>query len=258
MSYYVRAGDHAYRPTEFAGGAWNPTEVHFAPLSALLLHEVDLHRASLGEAAANLARVSFDILGFLGQGECTITVETIRPGRTIELVEAVAAIDGRTVVRARAWFLAAFDTSAVAGGMPDPLPSPDAVETWPLAEGWSGGFVHSLDVRAISRPQPGRATVWMSSPHELIEGETVSDTAAFLRLADTANGIAVRERPTEWVFPNVDLTIHLYRQPVPGWIGLDTTVVFGGAGVGVTQTVLYDVNGPVGVAHQALTVRPVG
>jgi acyl-CoA thioesterase len=256
MSYYTRAGDHVYLPTSHAGGAWNPTEVHFAPLSALMLHEIDLHRAAAGDVPPNLGRVSFDILGFLGAGECTITVETIRPGRTIELVEAVAAIDGRAVARARAWFLGAFDTSSVAGGAPGPLPAPDAVEPRALTESWSGGFVESLDVRAVTPPEPGRAIAWLSSAHELIEGDTVSDHVAFLRLVDTANGIAVRARPQEWVFPNVDLTIHLHRQPTPGWVGLDTTVVFGSSGLGVTQTVLHDAEGAVGVAHQALTVRP--
>jgi hypothetical protein len=87
MSYYTRIGEHSYRPTEHAGGAWNPTEIHFSPLGGLLLHEIDLHH---GDRGLSLGRVSFDILGFLGTADCEIRVETIRPGRTIELVEAVA------------------------------------------------------------------------------------------------------------------------------------------------------------------------
>jgi hypothetical protein len=38
---------------------------------------------------------------------------------------------------------------------------------------------------------------------------------------------------------------------------LDTTVTFGPTGQGLTSTVLYDVDGPVGHALQMLTVRPV-
>lgn len=67
----------------------------------------------------------------------------------------------------------------------------------------------------------------------------------------------MREQPTEWMFPNVDLTIHLHRQPEGRWTGLDTTVVFGPTGQGLTSTVLHDVNGPVGRAEQILTVRPL-
>lgn len=75
---------------------------------------------------------------------------------------------------------------------------------------------------------------------------------------DTANGIAVRQPPTEWMFPDVDLTVHLHlhRQPRGAWTGLDTTVTFGPSGQGLTSTVLHDVHGPVGRAQQILTVRP--
>jgi hypothetical protein len=256
MGYYTRLADHRYLPTSHAGGAWNPAEVHFGPLSGLILHEIDRHRSTQGATAALLARASFDILGFLGTGECEIAVETVRPGRTIELVEAVAAIDGRPAVRARAWFLGEFDTRAVAGGAPEPLPSPDSLTPRPMTETWSGGFVESLDVRPVVPARPGRATVWLSTEVDLVEGESVSPHARFLSLVDTANGVGVRESPGEWAFPNVDLTIHLHRQPAGRWVGLDTTVVFGPTGQGVTSAVLHDLDGAVGVAQQMLTVRP--
>lgn len=257
MSYYTRVAEHRYLPTEHAGGAWNPDEVHFSPLGGLILHEMDLHRRTSSSGAV-LSRVSFDILGFLGTGECAIRVETIRPGRTIELVEATATIDGRTVVRARAWFLAAYDTSDVRGGEPDPLPSPAFTDPVPMmTERWSGGFVASLDVRVVSAPHPGRATVWLSSVHPIVDDEPIGEHAAFISLIDAANGIAVREPPAEWAFPNVDLTVHLHRRPTGPWVGLDTSVTFGPTGQGVTATVLHDEHGAVGVAHQMLTVRPL-
>jgi hypothetical protein len=202
--------------------------------------------------------VSFDILGFLGTGDCEIHVETVRPGRTIELVEATAVIGDRSVARARAWYLAAYDTTAVEGGAPDPLPSPENLEPGSMmTDRWTGGFVGSLDVRVVSAPHPGRATVWLSSEHPVVDDAPVSDHASFISLIDTANGVAVRRLPTEWAFPNVDLTIHLYRQPTGPWVGLDTSVTFGPTGQGVTSTVLHDEQGAVGFAHQMLTVRPL-
>jgi acyl-CoA thioesterase len=255
MSYYTRLGEHTFRPTEHAGGAWNPAEVHFSPLGGLILHEIDRHR---GDRGSSLARVSFDILGFLGTEECEIHVETIRPGRTIELVEAVATIGGRTVVRARAWFLADFDTSAVAGGAAPALPAPETIPaTTLMTDRWTGGFVHSLEVRPVLAEQ-GRATVWLSSEHAIVDDEPSSGYASFISLVDTANGIATRQPPTEWAFPNVDLTIHLHRHPHGPWVGLDTTVTFGPSGQGVTSTVLHDEAGAIGFAHQMLTVRPLG
>ena len=257
MSYYVRLDDHLFRPTEHAGGAWNPAEVHFSPLGGLLLHEMDLHRQAAGSSAL-LSRVSFDILGFLGTSDCEIRIETIRPGRTIELVEGTALIDGRPVARARAWFLAPYETTSVQGGAADPLPSPTALESAPMmTDRWTGGFVRSLDVRVVSAPHPGRAIVWLSSDHRILDDESIDQSASFVSLVDAANGIAVRERPTDWAFPNVDLTIHFHRQPTGRWVGLDTSVTFGPTGQGVTSTVLHDEHGAVGVANQMLTVRPL-
>ncbi|WP_431278278.1 hypothetical protein [Leifsonia poae] len=110
-------------------------------------------------------------------------------------------------------------------------------------------------MRAAEAPRPGRATAWLRTDSQLVGGEKVSRDAAFIALVDTANGVAVRRSPTEWMFPNLDLTIHLFRQPAGEWVGLDTTVTFGPAGQGLTSTELHDESGPVGRAEQTLTVR---
>ncbi|MDA3646892.1 thioesterase family protein [Saccharopolyspora indica] len=251
-SYFERLDANRFKPTAHASGAWRSDEQHFSPLGGLLVHAIERSGERPG---LQISRVSFDILGKIDLDEFEVRVETLRPGRTIELVEATAIIGGRPVVRARAWFLSAQDTSTVAGGAPEALPHPDALEPWPMSSLWSGGFIASLEARTVGDPQPGRATAWMSTSYDLVAGEEVSALASFLALVDTANGIAVRQPPTEWMFPNVDLTIHLHRQPESGWTGLDTSVVFGADGRGITTTVLHDTRGPVGRAEQMLTVR---
>ncbi|MFI0975942.1 thioesterase family protein [Streptomyces sp. NPDC021093] len=255
-SYYEPIDEHRYKPTVHAGGAWDPGEQHFSPLGGLIVHAIDRSSAARRDRGLVLSRISFDILGRLALDECEIRVETVRPGRTIELVEAVVLIADRPVVRARAWFLAAGDTSAVAGGGADRLTPPEALAPWPMADVWPGGYIASIDVRPLAPPQPGRTTAWLSTPLDLVAGEPVGPLASYVALVDTANGIAVRQSPTAWMFPNVDLTLHLHRQPEGRWTGLDTTVVFGPTGQGITSTVLHDLNGPVGHAQQMLTVRP--
>jgi len=204
-----------------------------------------------------LSRISFDILGRLAGDECDVRVHTARPGRTIELVEATVAMGSRTVVSARAWYMAPVDTVLVAGGVARPLPAPDSVTPWPFAARWPGGFVKSLEVRPTTPPVAGRTTVWLRTAVDLVEGEAASELASYLALVDTANGIAAREAPDRWMFPNIDLTVHLHRQPTGPWVGLDSTAVFGPSGLGVTSSVLHDQTGPVGHAQQSLTVRPV-
>lgn len=256
-SYFERVGTHRFKPTAHVGGAWRSAEQHFSPVGGLIVHAIERARATEQHRDLLISRLSFDILGPIALDEFDIHVETPRPGRTIELMEATMVIGQRPVVRARAWLLAQQDTSTVAGGEPDPLQPPESLEPWPMTSLWPGGYIASLDVRPIGTPQPGRTTAWVSTPMELVAGEPASPLASYVALVDTANGIAVRQEPTKWMFPNVDLSIHLYRQPEGRWTGLDTSVVFGSHGQGVTSTVLHDVRGPLGHAQQILTVRPL-
>ncbi|MGW5318207.1 thioesterase family protein [Nocardia thailandica] len=255
-SYFLRRGPHRFAPTAAVGGAWADDEQHFSPVAGLAVHEIERHRAREGRPAIPLGRVTFDILGRIMFTEFEIHVETLRPGRTIELVQATVVIGGRPAVTARAWYLAPLDTAAVAGGAADPLPAPGTLPTGTLSERWPGGYIASLDSRVATGYRPGRAALWLRAVPALIADEPVTDLVRFTALIDTANGIAVRRDPREWLFPNIDLTVHLHRQPTGPWVGLDTSVVFGETGQGLTSTVLHDLDGPVGRAEQILTVRP--
>lgn len=257
ISYFERAGAGRFRPTAATGGAWAVDEQHIAPMTGLVVHEIERFAAARGDDGLAVARVSMDILGVLKLEEFEIRVETIRPGRTIELLEAVVVARDRPAVRARVWRMAELDTAAVAGGQATALPDPGSVPSWAMSEAWPGAFITTLDVRPVGPARPGRGTAWVSATLDLLAGEPVSELARYLALVDTANGIAVRESPKQWLFPNLDLTVHLHRQPRGRWTGLDTTVVFGARGHGLTSTTLHDLDGPVGRAEQILTVRPL-
>jgi hypothetical protein len=256
ISYFERAGAGRFRPTAATGGAWAVDEQHISPMTGLIVHAVEQFTAARGADGLVVARVSMDILGVLKLEDFEIHVETVRPGRTIELLEAVVIARGRPAVRARVWRLAELDTAGVAGGGAAALPGPESVPRWPMSDAWPGEFITTLDVRPIGPVRPGRTTAWISTGLDLLAGEPVSDLASYLALVDTANGIAIRESPKEWLFPNLDLTIHLHRRPRGRWVGLDTSVVFGPRGHGLTTTTLHDQDGPVGRAEQILTVRP--
>jgi hypothetical protein len=256
ISYFERTGAGQFRAGPATGGAWAADEQHISPMTGLIAHAVESFAAARGADGLVVTRVSMDILGVLKLTGFEIQVATVRPGRTIELLEAVVVAQGRPAVRARVWRMAEQDTAAVAGGQAEALPHPDTVPGWAMSDTWPGAFITTLDVRPVGPVRPGRSTAWVRTATPLLAGEPVSDLARWLALVDTANGIAVRESPEKWLFPNLDLTVHLHRQPRGPWAGLDTTVVFGARGQGLTSTVLHDVDGPVGRAEQILTVRP--
>ncbi|HLS78460.1 MAG TPA: thioesterase family protein [Nocardia sp.] len=255
-AYFRRVGPNTFVPTVHTTGAWTADEQHFSPVAGLLVHEIQRLRTAEQRPAMAISRVTFDILGRVPVGEFEVEARVVRPGRTIELVEATAFAGGRAAVTARVWLMVTGDTSTVAGGATEPLPAPETRPRWAMDSLWPGGFIASLDVRSIGEYRPGRAATWVRTEVNLVEGEPTDEVTAFLALVDTANGIASREKPSEWMYPNLDLSIHLHRQPEGRWVGLDTTVVFGGTGQGLTSTVLHDVTGPVGHAQQILTVRP--
>jgi hypothetical protein len=256
-AYYVRLDAERFQPTVHAQGAWNEDEQHMAPVSGLLAHALERHEPHPGLA---LARVSYEILGLVRFAPTDVRVRTLRHGRTIELLEALAAVGGRDVVRALAWRLLSQDTAAIAGGLPRPMPPPGRCSPFDGTGIWAGGFIRSIEVLRAPGAVPGEGQVWVRTALPLLEGEPVSPVAAFLGLVDTANGMNVRLDPREWAFPNVDLTVHLHRAPEGGpgrWIGLDTLVTVGAHSVGLTSTTLHDERGPVGRAEQILTVRPM-
>ncbi len=251
-AYYLPLGAEVFQPTLRAQGAWYPYEQHMAPVAGLLAHVIETHEP---RPDLQLSRVTYEILGLIPAAPSTIRVRTLRPGRTIELVEATMTILDREVVRATGWRLSRQDTAQVAGGFWDPLPEPDSMQPWTGSRLWGGGFIASLDFRTVPGSQPGSGTAWIRSDTELVAGEAAGDVARFIALVDTANGIATRAHPAEWMFPNTDLTIHLFRTPRPGWVGFDTEVIFGETGVGLTSSKLYDERGAVGRSEQILTVR---
>ncbi|MDF0532492.1 thioesterase family protein [Tsukamurella sp. 8F] len=252
--YFRRTGDAAFAATAHTGGAWKTDEQHIAPALGLLAHVVEADRDARRSDGLVLTRLSYDILGVLPVGDVTTTVTVLRPGRTIELVEATLAHGERDAVRLRAWLMAPRDTAAVAGTALEAIPGPTECPDWDPTTVWPGGFIASAQVRRTQQA-PGRATYWVRTDVPLLD-EPVSRTASAAGLLDIANGMTVRADPRAVAFPNVDLTAHLYSAPGEGWLGFDTRVSFGADGLGLTETVLHDESGPIGSVSQMLTVRP--
>lgn len=255
MSYFERLGPTSFRATEHVGGAWNETEQHIAPALGLIAHVIECDRDARRDDGLTIGRLSYDILGTVPVGPVFTTVEVLRPGRTIELVEATLSYDGRAIVRARAWLMQTRPTPEIVATTLSTIALPDDTEPWDPTTVWPGGFIESVEVRR-NQIRPGRGSFWVRTPVPLVADEKVSGLAYAAGLFDIANGMTVLAEPTEVAFPNLDLTVHLFEEPGSDWVGFDTSVSFGPNGVGLTHTVLHDLAGPIGTMSQILTVRP--
>ncbi|WP_281167720.1 thioesterase family protein [Corynebacterium lubricantis] len=242
-------------PTAHASGAWREDELHLAPVAGLVIHHMERWRQENIDPSLTFSRFSMDILGQIGREEIQLSTEVLRPGRTIELIETTAVIAGRATIRARAWLLQNGDTSSVVGEEFDALPRFEECEDVTGELGWPGGFIASVKAAQAPGRRPGRNKIWITSELPLVEGEEAQPLAEFCKLLDTANGVAVRQKPEEWMYPNVDLTFHIFREPQGIQMGLDTRVAFGANGIGLTSSVVHDAEGPVGTLNQSLTLR---
>lgn len=255
MAYFERIEAARFRASEHTSGAWSPDEQHIGPALGLLVHAVETDRDARRDDGLVIGRVSYDILGTIPVDTMEIDVRVVRPGRTIELVEAALRHDGRHAVLLRAWLMVTAPTASIAGSGFGPIPPREAMPRWSPTEVWPGGFIASADSYR-QQLEPGRAAYWVRPKVKLLGDEQVSPLARATGLIDIANGFTVRQDPQDVAFPNIDLTAHFFSQPSGEWLGFDTTVSFGPAGIGLTHSVLHDETGPIGALSQILTVRP--
>lgn len=254
-AYFNALGEDRYMPTSHASGAWREDELHLAPVAGLLIHHLERWRETHADPSHEFSRFSFEVLGQIAREEISLVTEVVRPGRTIELVETTAVIGGRVTIRARAWLLQTANTIDVQGHEFAPMPTPDECLELSNLLDWPGGFIRSISARQAAGQYPGRAQAWVTSDLDLVKGEASQTLAEFSKYLDTANGVAIRQKPGEWMFPNVDLTLHFFRKPSGRMVGLDTRVAFGASGIGMTSSVMHDLSGPVGSIEQSLTLR---
>lgn len=248
-----------YQPTKHAQGAWNEHEQHMAPATGVLTAELNGYAP---QDNMRIARISLDILGLIPLDDFTITTRCIRPGKTIELIEAVMSSRGRDAIIARAWRLMTQDTSEIAG-IEDQQSAhkPEDLSAWDGMKGWPGGFIESVRLVTDTQRRPGRGMIWITNDVEMVEGVPTDDLVHLLGMVDTANGVVPRVglglSKLEWMFPNTDLQIHMHRAPRGRWLGIDAIQQYGDDGIGLTSAILHDTQGPFGRSEQILTIRPI-
>ena len=112
-------------------------------------------------------------------------------------------------------------------------------------------------MRWLDDPRGARARrrVWMRLRQPLLAGEPRrARSRASRRRADFGNGVSASLPFERFLFINADLHVHLHRQPRGEWIGLDARTLLHAGGTGLAESVLHDLDGPVGRAFQSLVV----
>jgi len=275
-SFYIPAGQDAWLATSHTTGPWDARAQHGGPPSALLGRAIQRCEPR-GDMI--IARFTCEILGAIPVGEIRVRARLARPGRSVQLLEAVASADGRDVARATAWRVLRTDSPQAAprsappalpeeapappGGTP-PAPPGEALEAPPgetppaPASGWVDGYLSAIEWRPVHGhfTEPGPATVWARMRYPLVPGEETGPLERVLAIADSGNGVSSELDLRQWRFINPELTVHLHREAVGEWICLDARTVISTGGAGLATSVLSDADGPVGVGAQSLLIGP--
>lgn len=254
-AFYEALGDGRYGSTEHTQSPWSAESQHAGPPSALVVRELE---GCAPREDMRLARVTIEVLGPVPVAELQVRTESVRSGRSVELLSAEVYAHGRAALRAHAWRLARSDTTDVAGGADGRLQPPDSAHPMSIPEGWGRGYLDAVEWRTLrgSFNESGVATVWARPLIDLVAGEPTTDLERSFIVADSASGVSSRLDIRRWLFINVELTVHLYRDPVGEWTAMDAATVIGHDGAGLATSVLHDVDGPLGRTAQALLVRP--
>jgi hypothetical protein len=254
-AFFVADGDR-FVPSELTRGPWDPGAQHAGPPSALIGRAIE----RCGEPdGLQVGRVTFEILRPVPIAPLTVEASVVRPGRSVELVEASLSDERGEVVRARAWRLRTRDVELV----PEPVDEPPAHGP---ADGEPGGFFDTgsdvgyhtaVDYRFIegSFVEPGPALVWMRIKQPVVAGEEPTPLQRVLAVADSGNGVSGALDYRRFVFINTDLSVHLHRMPEGEWVCLEARTFPEPNGVGLADTALYDARGRIGRSAQTLLVR---
>ncbi len=102
----------------------------------------------------------------------------------------------------------------------------------------------------------GPATVWVRLAVPVVPGEEPTPLQRVAAAADFGNGVSSELDFAHHLFINPDLTVYLHRPAVGEWVCIDASTTIGIPGVGVAQSALWDVHGPIGRSLQSLLVEP--
>ena len=100
----------------------------------------------------------------------------------------------------------------------------------------------------------GPATVWVRLAVPVVPGEVPTPLQRVAAAADFGNGVSSELDFVDNLFINPDLSVHLHRPARGEWVCLDASTQLGIPGVGVAQSALWDVHGPIGRSLQSLVV----
>jgi hypothetical protein len=253
QAVFVRDGERL-RATELGRGPWDPHALHGGAPAALLVEAFERFQP---QPDLRLARVTYEFVRPVPIAELAVSVQVTRAGRRVMLLDAaIHDGDGSEVARARALRVRVSEVEGPASG-PPPFPGPEAGRPNDFGGDSPPMFATcALEIRFVEGAfrRPGAATAWFRLRHPIVLGEPVSPLQRAAAAGDFGNGIANVLPWEQYLFINPDLTLYFEREPRSEWVAVQAQTRITHGGVGIAEGVLWDLEGRIGSATQALLV----
>lgn len=249
--FYPEAG--GYRATTAATGPWSADYLHGGPPTALVVRGFE--RSFPDDF--QLTRLSFELLRPVGFDLLTLKTEVETEGANVRRGTAVLEADGKPLIRATA---VAFRKEPVEVEQVKETPPPLILEQPPFVFPFFPtpvGYHTSMELR-FARGAIGQSpvAVWLRMKIPLVPNEKPSPFVRLVCAADSGNGVAQVVDFKKFTFVNADMSLAFVRRPKGEWMCLEAHTMATKDGVGLTDTRLWDEQGPVGRGSQGLLVRP--
>jgi hypothetical protein len=253
---FVQDGER-FQATELGLGPWYPGALHGGAPAALLVHAIAGHDVTDG---LRLARITYEFVRPVPQAALTVTIDVVRPGRRVTLLDAVLRDgEGTEVTRARALLVRPSDVGEPADE-PPPFPGPEqgVRNDWETNDGRRMFATEGMEIRFVRGRflEPGEAIAWFRLRHPLVEGQPVHPLVRVAAAGDFGNGIAAVLDWDKYMFINPDLTLYIERPPVDEWVALESRTRVKAGSVAIADSVIWDRRGRIGHATQSLVVGP--
>ncbi len=250
-AFYVPDGD-GFVATPHTRGPWSPKHQHGGPPSALLA------RALAAQAPGfAVARITVDFLLPVPIDRLIVRVETVRAGAKAQRLVGRLLHGERVVAQALAALVRPAAVALASPANDPPLPPPEGARPWEFPFFNESVSYHSAMETRLVRGEwgSGRVAAWMRQRMPLVSGTETSPLERVLVAADSASGVSAAIEHRRFTAINADLSVSLHRPLEGEWVGLDSLSIYEPSGVGLADTRVHDVRGPIGRALQSLVVE---
>ncbi|MDG2306375.1 MAG: thioesterase family protein [Candidatus Binatia bacterium] len=271
-SVYTVEGN-VYSPTKWAGSPWSTSMQHGGPVNGLFAREFE---RVAGEIGMQIGRITIDLFKAVPMDPLVAETRLLRQGKRVAAVETTLhpTDDSTLVSRATGLLLRAAPHDGRHWETPECAPPPPESTSPATHPGDSKipfkmppGFHEHLESHAgLDEAGP---FVWMTTPLDLVTGETISPLQRATALTDMTLGTQMRmtvrgraaAKPGETPPPagalmiNTDTTVYWERPFVGDDLGLRPSLITESDGIGTAEAILYDANGRVGRSLQTALVQ---